>query len=148
MKLPSPWKTVLLPMLSGWNACTRTTDSSRSLHALLAIAVERMKTEIILCDLCQKPLKGLRISRQMHGACLTIGYSIGGWGSRKNHVEWSGEICETCYAEYETIAKAVQLWLQKRAGIRAPEIIIREHNVSVVSADEPPSNGRETRLLR
>lgn len=107
-----------------------------------------MKTEITLCDLCQRPLSGPNISRRMHGTCITLGYSLGGWGSRQNHVEWSGEICEICYAEYETIAQAVKIWLQKRNGLRAPKIIIQERDVYVVQTDEPSSNGCEKPVLR
>lgn len=107
-----------------------------------------MKTEITLCDLCEAPIVGPGMARSMHGVCVMLGYSVGGWGSRKNFVEWSGEVCDVCFAEYETIARAFQLWLRKRDGIRAPEIVIRERDVSCVQEDKPASGGCEAQLLR
>lgn len=107
-----------------------------------------MKTEITLCDLCQSPLAGPGIARTKHGAIIGMGHSNGGWGHRENSVQWSGEICETCYAEYTIIVGAVQLWLRKRKGVRAPTIIIREHNVSIVQEDELQPNGHPPAVLR
>lgn len=90
-----------------------------------------MRTEIVHCDLCQKAVKGPGVSRPVTGVVVDMGYSKGGWGYRQQHVKWRGEVCDTCYTEYETIARATALWLKKRNGVRAPEIIIDEHEVTV-----------------
>lgn len=107
-----------------------------------------MNVEIKLCDLCRAALKGPGVARKFNGVHLTFGFSLGGWGYRQNDVDWVGEVCEKCYEEYKTIAIGVGIWLSKRSGVRAPDIIIREHHVSVVQTDEPSSNGRERALLR
>lgn len=108
-----------------------------------------MQVEIKLCDLCERPLQGPGVLYKIkHGVVVTFGYALGGWGSRHNDVDWSGEVCETCYAEYKKIALAVGAWLEKRKGVRAPEIICREHHVSIVSDDEPSPDGHKTPLLR
>jgi len=67
----------------------------------------------------------------MNGIGIHLGHSVGGWGNRQDSVDWIGEVCDTCYAEYLVIADAVNLWLSKRAGVRAPEIIISDVEVTV-----------------
>lgn len=84
----------------------------------------------------------------MHGVVMELGFSKGGWGQRDNHIGWTGEVCEKCFAEYEIICAGIKQWLEKRDGIRTPRIVIDEDNVSFVRADKPPSRGRATPLLR
>ena len=31
------------------------------------------------------------------GLTVTVGYSVGGWGHRKNLVDFSGEVCQPCF---------------------------------------------------
>jgi hypothetical protein len=102
-----------------------------------------MEIKIECCDLCHTPIKGRK-----NGIALECGYSEGGWGNRRNQIDWSGEVCPKCYEEYKTITRAIELWLRKRHGSKRPNIIIQEHDVSAVWTDEPPSRGREARLLR
>jgi hypothetical protein len=102
-----------------------------------------MNFTVECCDLCHAPIK-----RQKHGATITCGQSIGGWGRRETPVEWSGEVCPKCYEEYTKITAAIISWLDKRNGQRAPNIIIQENDVSVVQEDKPSSAGRNAPLLR
>ena len=102
-----------------------------------------MRFQIECCDLCHAPLKG-----EKHGAMITCGQSRGGWGHRETPVDWSGEVCPKCYDEYTKITAAILGWLDKRNGQRAPNIIVRENDLSVVQEDEPSPRGRATPLLR
>jgi hypothetical protein len=107
-----------------------------------------MNYNIRLCDLCHAHM----LNGAANGAVLTLGSSEGcdGWGLRKNDVEFSGEICPKCYAEFRMFVMAAKFWTQQREGRRMPNIIItdREVQVSEVRTDEPPPGGRETPLLR
>lgn len=54
------------------------------------------------CELCDRPLNGTLGSRyeKVHpknGLCIEIGYSLGGWGYRENHIIFKGEVCTVCY---------------------------------------------------
>jgi len=102
-----------------------------------------MNFTIVCCDLCHAPIKDGK-----HGALITIGRSKGGWGRRETPVEWSGEICPKCYEEHQKITNAVISWLDKRNGQRAPNIIIEENDVSIVSEDKPSPERRRASLLR
>lgn len=102
-----------------------------------------MNFTIECCDLCHKPIKS-----QKHGVTITCGHSVGGWGHRETPIEWSGEVCPQCYEEYTKITGAVSGWLKKREGVRAPTIIIEEHDVSIVPPRESSPQGRRTPLLR
>lgn len=52
------------------------------------------------CDFCDKLLKdsnGVQVATK-HGFTGTLGYSIGGWGSRQNFLKVeSVEICDECF---------------------------------------------------
>lgn len=107
-----------------------------------------MRTEIIHCDLCSKAVKGPGCHLPVNGAIVEFGTSVGGFGYRQTPVSFSGEICHECYKEFEIILGGVQKWLASRGGIRAPEIIISEREVSTVWSDEPPSQGHRKPVLR
>jgi hypothetical protein len=110
-----------------------------------------MKHEVTLCDLCESPVaNGRNKLRTVDGAGILMYQSVGcgGWGSRKDVINFSGEVCERCFSEFQVIIKAVEQWLQKRNGARTPSIIITEHNVSTVSTDESSPEGHRTSLLR
>ena len=98
-----------------------------------------MHTTITHCDLCSRVVEGPGIELPVHGMAVTLGYSRHGWGRRQNFAEFSGEVCDTCFAEYEVIAKAVALWLDKRTGCRPPTIIIKDHGVDVVVEPKEPT---------
>lgn len=61
------------------------------------------RASLKLCDLCERPLEGyhprlgIRSLEPKQGLVVTIGYSDGGWGSRRNHINFSGEVCLDCY---------------------------------------------------
>lgn len=92
-----------------------------------------MEKVITLCDLCQRPVKGPgnKPIRPVHGITLELGQSLGGWGRREDLLTWSGEVCEICYGEFRMMHSALELWLRKRDGTRAPTIIVSENGVTV-----------------
>lgn len=76
---------------------------------------------LTLCDLCGQQLDGYIGRRHQtlnpkNGLCITVGYSLGGWGQRKNHIEFSGEVCIPCY---ERIMPAVRA-LKEAMGLPEP----------------------------
>lgn len=80
-----------------------------------------MKVTYEYCDVCKEPLEG----RNKMGLVVTIGYSQGGWGHRRNIVNFSGEVCRPCHlALGENFAKS---WEERRAQIRSPEPPPRAH---------------------
>lgn len=106
-----------------------------------------MEKIIVLCDLCQAPIKGPVKDMPMYGVGLELYHSPGGWGNRTDDTHWAGEVCETCYEEYCKINFAVEQWLAKRTGTRAPTITITEREVSFVWDGKPSSNGYKKQLL-
>ena len=66
-----------------------------------------MKTENIYCDFCKKKTTddGKKVAN-VNGFVATVGYSLNGWGSRKDFVDQSKvEICDDCFKEVETASK-------------------------------------------
>jgi hypothetical protein len=68
-----------------------------------------MDEKIIRCPVCGKIValeKGMRTQKieSVHGICWDkIGYSIGGWGFRRDFVyAFSGEVCEDCFNALKT----------------------------------------------
>lgn len=50
------------------------------------------------CDCCNLPLEeGSQKLNKYNGLCIEIGYSIGGWGDRRNFIKKSMELCIPCY---------------------------------------------------
>ena len=72
--------------------------------------------ESFYCDFCEKQLLLVeprryswgRPIREGNAVCITLGYSVGGWGMRENVVpKFSSEdICEECFSSYKIKAKA------------------------------------------
>lgn len=91
-----------------------------------------MKYEIECCDLCHAP-----ITREKHGVVITLGFSIGGFGRRQDHANWSGELCPKCNDEYTKIANAVTHWLDIRNESRIPTITVTEYSVHVENQPKP-----------
>lgn len=56
------------------------------------------------CGLCGTPMHGTlpngspqRLTRY-NGLCVEVGYSVGGWGHRQDHIRrFSSEVCGDCY---------------------------------------------------
>lgn len=60
-----------------------------------------MTTTNLRCDLCRKLTTDEgKLLEPLHGFCVSLGYSMGGWGSRQNFTpEKSYVICSTCFAK-------------------------------------------------
>lgn len=77
-----------------------------------------------LCDLCLVPLsgqypgKGSRHVKAKNGLVVTVGYSEGGWGRRRNAIDFSGEVCLTCYDAVMKQAWEMEITL---TGLRSKE---------------------------
>jgi len=102
------------------------------------------------CGWCGKLLAiGDKKLERKHGMCITLGYSLShnGWGQRRDHLDFSEEVCGECYAEYEVVVGSIKEWIQERAGINAPHFEDK-NNVPKVPADKPPSGGRGPKVLR
>jgi hypothetical protein len=52
------------------------------------------------------------------GLVITMGYSKNGWGNRRNMVNWSGELCPSCYY---TLGPGVgEIWEARFANCKSP----------------------------
>lgn len=67
------------------------------------------------CDVCRVRLTedGTDIRPKM-GLVVTVGYSVGGFGHRQNLVNFSGEVCEECFAAIGPVIAETFQRLQKR----------------------------------
>lgn len=103
--------------------------------------------EVQTCARCDRPiscsdnLKDRMPLQPRMGLCITIGYSDGGWGQRRNHVDYSREVCQDCYNEALAVCQPVIEYLQ-----RPPER--RGDHVQPVRRDELEQERREVPLLR
>ena len=61
-----------------------------------------MAHEIETCPICERIMKadGVRITK-INGLKLEAGYSIDGWGQRRDYVDFSKEVCGECFNELE-----------------------------------------------
>ena len=69
-----------------------------------------MKTENHYCDYCGKKtmFDGVKIE-SLNGLCVELGYSIGGWGSRKDFiVPHSVEVCDECLGKVRAKVKELE----------------------------------------
>lgn len=88
-----------------------------------------MRVTMQCCDLCEAPLEGKdeRKDRpkttafaRKEGFLLTAGYSRGGWGQRRNTIDFSGEICGACFDTLQDLlAPAVQFISKHRERQKA-----------------------------
>lgn len=73
------------------------------------------KISVETCDLCGS------VMTEKNGLTIEIGYSKGGWGQRRNWLNWSGEVCPECFdvarvqtrTFRDTVLKWVSLTRQK-----------------------------------
>ena len=58
-----------------------------------------MRTENIYCDYCKKMTTAEGVKKEtLHGSLVELGYSLGGWGNRRNFVNpHTVEICTDCF---------------------------------------------------
>lgn len=71
-----------------------------------------MRVETHYCDAC-----GAELGDDRHGLVVVFGHSPGGWGARRNLVNWSGEVCDHCYRRLGAVQ--AKLWGDKLAAIKA-----------------------------
>lgn len=72
----------------------------------------RKNNPVYLCDWCEKPIPD-PVSVNVHSdepqavnaVIITIGYSFGGFGARRNMINTSfPEVCKNCFTQYLIIA--------------------------------------------
>lgn len=82
------------------------------------------RTELQTCELCELPISMSGVFRRqinaVHGIVITLGYSKGGWGSRNNDIDFSGEVCQECYDLLWEAHKDIRRLLKDRRGINSP----------------------------
>lgn len=60
-----------------------------------------MEDRIVKCDICEKVLSiASKKYSDIYGITWTFGYSKGGWGSRQDKPNFTGEVCKECYNYY------------------------------------------------
>ena len=122
-----------------------------------------MKESIIRCPICSKITaleKNERTQKieQVHGICWDkIGYSLGGWGSRKNFIqEFSGEVCCDCFTALKTKINELKEVFEQRKGSCDEGVYIYKtskdkstrDNLSDLQENELQSKRHKTSLLR
>lgn len=61
-----------------------------------------MKISIEVCDFCKKPITK---ESGKNGFCAELGYSIGGWGTRRDVLTpFSVEVCDNCFGQLKKAA--------------------------------------------
>lgn len=80
-----------------------------------------MKENINRCPICSKIVSLEKNGRtekleQVNGICWSdIGYSIGGWGSRRDFIHsFSGEVCTDCFTALKTKINEFKEVIQQR----------------------------------
>lgn len=76
---------------------------------------------IRLCPICRDSIGEERRSvfrrdaPAIDGLCFKVGYSKGGWGQRRDVVEFAEEVCHACFSELLPLAQAFE---QKFASLK------------------------------
>jgi hypothetical protein len=103
--------------------------------------------EVQTCPRCDRPIscsENLRDRMTVEprmGVAVDIGYSEGGWGYRRNHVNYAAEVCRDCYGEIIAVCRPVIEFLS-----RTPKR--RGDYVQPVQCDELEPERRTPPLLR
>jgi hypothetical protein len=132
---------LLLQAVADWNP--KLSEFARTMQAqnnnnqsqtklLIVVAVMRsasislkkifiMKENINRCSICSKIVSlekngRTEILEQVNGICWSdIGYSIGGWGTRRNFIySFSGEVCNHCFTALKTKINELKEVIQHR----------------------------------
>ena len=122
-----------------------------------------MKESIIRCHICSKITalekngKEQKIE-QVHGICWDkIGYSIGGWGSRRDFIHgFSGEVCNDCFTALKTKINELKEVIDQRKNSFDEGVCIYKKqsdksegdNLSDLQQDEFQPKRHKTPLLR
>lgn len=75
--------------------------------------------EVQTCARCDRPIScsnNLRDKMELQprmGLVITIGYSDGGFGHRRNHVDYAREVCRDCYDEALAVCRPVIEYLSR-----------------------------------
>lgn len=72
-----------------------------------------MATTVNICDRCRSPISGHFAA----GVIVNVDISRGPMFNRKDRVQWSGRVCQSCDAEFEAMRSSVHYWV--RNGQRA-----------------------------
>ena len=103
--------------------------------------------EVQTCARCDHPIRvsrnldGKVPTRPMHGIVVTLGYSEGGWGYRRNWLDYGKEVCDVCFGEIKAVLDPVIEFLQRPPGRQGD-------NIQPLRSDELSPGRRETPLLR
>lgn len=83
------------------------------------------RASITTCGLCGIPLDGYLDGRYQrvadhNGLCVEVGYSLGGWGRRQDHIyKFSDEVCVPCYQAVMPAVEALKAAMGERSPRRA-----------------------------
>lgn len=66
-----------------------------------------MRTENIYCDYCKKMTTSEGVKKEkLHGFLVELGYSLGGWGMRRDFVgAHTVELCNDCFCKVQKKSK-------------------------------------------
>lgn len=107
-----------------------------------------MKEELIRCPLCEVVVGTRSDGREerfepVHGICWKdLGYSLGGWGARKDFgPEFTGEVCTHCFNNLKSKIHALMETVSALKGSRRTQVWFQrveaaEHHVPAVRTDE------------
>lgn len=97
------------------------------------------------CDICGAPLQHVdgrtgdkRSHTRKEALKVEIGYSRGGWGFRRDALDFSGEVCGECFGAAEPVLRAVRDLIRNRGGRKVDQAPLWE--------DQPSSEGRGASL--
>ncbi|MAL99453.1 MAG: hypothetical protein CL583_13505 [Alteromonadaceae bacterium] len=110
----------------------------------------KKKLEIEVCELCGKPMSVHSNRVEMpkdfktygkNGLIIDMGYSIGGWGYRRDAVSFGEEVCDECFEAAQPVYDAIQKFLADRRGREGDQVRTVWHR-------EPPPERRGASVLR
>lgn len=115
-----------------------------------------MKAQLEFCPICEKLLSigdgwGEKRIEPVHGFCIEVGFSAGGWGSRQDIIRrFSEEICHECFVEVSKGVEFIKEIFKARDGINRPDISATTggDNMPSVRDDKLSSDGCFTKVLR
>lgn len=105
-----------------------------------------MEEKINRCPVCKKITsleKGFKKEKieQVNGICWSdIGYSIGGWGRRRNFIHsFSGEVCNECFNDLKNMIDKFNEVFQKRRNSQDEGICIYKTQRNESEGDKMPN---------
>jgi hypothetical protein len=119
-----------------------------------------MREELIRCPICEVIVGtslGGKVERiaPVHGICWKdMGYSLGGWGCRRDFgPDFAGEVCTDCFNTVKPKIDALMETVSALKGSRRTEVWFQriepaEHHVPAVRNDQPQSQRHPGAVLR